>query len=72
MAKRRTTRGAARKERAPKAKSKKKINEGDLSTIFLKAQSKKMPILLLINADLSKQAQELLEAELHGLTVKKF
>lgn len=54
-----------------KAKAKKKLNEGDLSTIFLKAQPKKMPILLLTNGDLTKQAQEMLTGELQGLTVKK-
>lgn len=54
-----------------KAKSKKRLNEGDLSTIFLKAQSRKMPILLLTNGVLTKKAEEMLASELQGLTVKK-
>jgi hypothetical protein len=47
-----------------KAKNKKKINEGDLSSAVLKAQSKRLPVLFLAEGQLTRQAQKSLEGEL--------
>jgi hypothetical protein len=47
-----------------KAKNKKKINEGDLSSAVLKAQSKRLPVLFLADGQLTKQANKSLEEEL--------
>lgn len=41
------------------AKSKKKINDGDLAASFLKAQEKKLPVLFIVSGDLTKQAKDL-------------
>lgn len=54
-----------------KAKSKSKLNEGDLSTTFVYGQMKKLPILLLTVGDLTKKAEELLESEFRNMFVKR-
>jgi len=54
-----------------KAKSKKRINDGDLSSAYIQGQSKKLPVLFLTKGDLTKKAQELLEKEFKGMHVKK-
>ncbi len=54
-----------------KAKSKKKINDGDLSSAFIKGQSKKLPVLFLIKGDLTKKAKEMLGTEFQGMRVRK-
>ncbi|MFH1063565.1 MAG: hypothetical protein V1729_00625 [Candidatus Woesearchaeota archaeon] len=54
-----------------KAKSKSKLNEGDLSTAFVYGQMKKLPILFLAVGDLTKRAEELLEKEFRSMTVKQ-
>jgi hypothetical protein len=54
-----------------KAKSKSKINEGDLSTAFVYGQMKKLPILFVTVGDLTKRAQELLSGEFKSMFVKK-
>jgi hypothetical protein len=53
-----------------KAKSKKKINDGDLSSAYMQGQSSKLPILFLTPGDLSKKAKEMLSKEFKGMTVK--
>ena len=52
-----------------RAKSKKKINEGDLSSVFMQGQMKKLPVLMLITGDMTKKANEMLATELKGLSV---
>jgi hypothetical protein len=47
-----------------RAKSKKKINEGDLSSAVLKSQSKRLPALFLTDGELTKQAEKSLNEEL--------
>lgn len=53
------------------AKSKKKINDGDLSSAYIKAQSKKLPVLFLTKGELTKKAKEILEKEFKGMNIKK-
>ncbi len=50
-----------------KAKSKKKITDGDLSSAFVKGQSKRLPVLILTTGELTKKAREMLEAEFKGM-----
>ncbi|PIN86457.1 hypothetical protein COV19_04870 [Candidatus Woesearchaeota archaeon CG10_big_fil_rev_8_21_14_0_10_44_13] len=54
-----------------KAKNKKKINDGDLSSLFVQSQSKKMPVLFLTTGELTKKAKELLEKEFRNISVQQ-
>ena len=54
-----------------KAKNKKRINDSDLSTAYVKGQLKKLPVLVLSPGELSSKAQEMLAKELSNLTFKK-
>ena len=54
-----------------KAKAKKKVNEGDLSTAFIKGQSKRLPVLFISKGEVSKKAQELLDVEFKGMKVSQ-
>ena len=54
-----------------KAKNKKTINDGDLSSVFIQSQSRKLPVLLLTTGDLTKKAKELLEKEFRGMHIKR-
>ena len=54
-----------------KAKDKKKINEGDLSALFMDSQRRKMPVLFLVTGELTKKAQQLLDSEFKSMNVKK-
>ncbi|MBW2991893.1 hypothetical protein KY345_01610 [Candidatus Woesearchaeota archaeon] len=47
-----------------KAKTKKRVSEGDLSSAILKAQSKHLPALFLTDGDLTKKAEKSLNEEL--------
>jgi len=47
-----------------KAKCKKRVNEGDLSSAVLKAQSKRLPALFLTDGDLTKKAEKSLNEEM--------
>lgn len=53
-----------------KAKNKKKINDADLSSAFVKGQMHKLPVILISPGELTKKAQEVL-ATLDGLTYTK-
>ncbi|MFC1728484.1 hypothetical protein ACFLZ7_03405 [Nanoarchaeota archaeon] len=53
-----------------KAKNKKKFNDGDLSSVFVQGQTKKLPVLYLITGDLTKKAKDLLDKEFKNVTVK--
>ena len=53
-----------------KARNKKRINEGDLSTVFIQAQSKKLPALFLTTGNITKKAGEMLRKEFQGMQVK--
>lgn len=54
-----------------KSKNKKKINDADLSSAVIQAQSKNLPLLFLTNGILTKKAQEMLSNELKNITFKK-
>jgi len=54
-----------------KAKNKKKCNDGDLSSAYLKGQSKKLPILFITTGDVTKKAKEMLSEEFKGLVLKQ-
>lgn len=54
-----------------KYKGKKKINDADLSSALIQAQSKNLPLLFLSNGSLSKKAQEMLSNELKNTIFKK-
>ncbi len=53
-----------------KAKSKKKLNDGDLSSAFVQGQTKRLPVLVL-GRDLTKKAQDMLDNEFKGMKFKK-
>ncbi|MFH0869985.1 MAG: hypothetical protein V1866_02925 [archaeon] len=53
-----------------KAKSKKRISDGDLSSAYIQGQASKLPILFLTPGDLTKKAKEMLAKEFKGMTVK--
>ena len=54
-----------------KAKKKQKLNDSDLSSIFITGQMNKSPILVLTTGDLTKKAQLLLDSEFKLMVVKK-
>ena len=54
-----------------KAKNKKRINDSDLSTAYMKGQLKRLPILLLAPGELSTKAQEMIGKEISNLKFKK-
>ncbi|MFH1642981.1 MAG: hypothetical protein ABIC04_08865 [Nanoarchaeota archaeon] len=54
-----------------RAKSKKKVNDGDLSSLFITGQIKKLPVLFLTLGTLTKRAEEMLHSEFKGMQVKK-
>jgi len=53
-----------------KAKSKKRCNDSDLASAFVKGQIKKMPVLFITTGDLTKKAKEMLGTEFRNLKVK--
>lgn len=54
-----------------KAKNKIRCSEGDISTVFLEGQRRKLPILFLTTGEITKKAITLLSSELKTVTVKK-
>jgi hypothetical protein len=52
-----------------KAKGKKRITDGDLSSAFIQGQTKKLPVIFLTKGALTKKAQEMLEREFKGMTL---
>lgn len=53
-----------------KARSKKKVAEGDISSAYVQGQLKKLPVIFLTDGELSKQAKDVL-SQLKGITVKQ-
>jgi hypothetical protein len=53
-----------------KAKSKKKCNDGDLSSAYISGQMKKLPILFLTVGDITKKADNMLKSEFKSMIVK--
>lgn len=54
-----------------KAKGKKRISDGDLSSAYIQGQVKKLPVLFLTSGDLTKRANSMLEKEFEGMKVRK-
>lgn len=54
-----------------KAKAKKKIGDGDLSSAFIQGNIKKLPVLFITKGDLTKKAKELLSTEFKSMFVKQ-
>ena len=54
-----------------KAKNKKKINDGDLSSIYVQSQAKRLPVIFITTGELSKKAREMLAKDFKGMIVKK-
>jgi hypothetical protein len=54
-----------------KAKNKKRINDGDLSSAYVQGQLKKLPILFLTKGELTKRAKEMLNKEFKNISIKK-
>lgn len=50
-----------------KAKTKKRINDGDLSSVFIQGQTKRLPVLFLAKGELTKKAKQMLESEFKGM-----
>lgn len=55
-----------------KAKSKKKCNDGDLSSAYIQGQAKKLPVLFLMKGEMTNKAEDMLDNEFKGMMVKKF
>ncbi|MFP4568354.1 MAG: hypothetical protein ACLFN8_05410 [Candidatus Woesearchaeota archaeon] len=54
-----------------KAKSKKKCNEGDLSTAYLQGQNKRLPTVFITTGEITKKAKEKIKTDYKGLLVKE-
>jgi hypothetical protein len=52
-----------------KAKSKKKINDTDLTSAYLAGQMKKMPVIFITNGVLSKKAKDMLNVDFQNMKV---
>ena len=53
-----------------KARSKKRVTDADISAAYVQGQIKKLPVIVLIDGELTKQAQSVL-SQLKGLTIKQ-
>ena len=54
-----------------KAKSKKKCNEGDLSSAYLQGQNKRLPTVFLTTGEITKKAKQKAHDEYKGLLIKE-
>ena len=54
-----------------KAKNKKRISEGDLSSAYVQGQLKKLPVLFLAKGEITKRAKEMLNKEIKNMNVNK-
>jgi hypothetical protein len=54
-----------------KAKNKKKCNDGDLSSAYVKGEMKKLPVIFLTTGELTKKTQELLLTDFKNITLTK-
>jgi len=52
-----------------KAKSKKRVNDSDLASAYVRGQMKKLPVLFIITGSLTKKAKEMLSTEFDNLKV---
>jgi len=54
-----------------KAKSKKRVNDGDLSSAYVQGHLKKLPVLFLSYGEPTKRAKEMLNKEFQNIIFKK-
>ncbi|KYK24629.1 hypothetical protein AYK26_03580 [Euryarchaeota archaeon SM23-78] len=54
-----------------KARKKKKINDGDLSSAYVQGQAKKLPVIFITTGELTKKAKDMLAKDFKGMIVKK-
>lgn len=54
-----------------KAKSKKRINEGDLSSALVNAQSKNLPLIFITNGEMPKKTKEKLDADFKNMVYRE-
>jgi hypothetical protein len=54
-----------------KAKSKAKVNDGDLSTVYVQGQAKKLPTIFITTGELTKKAKDMLSRDFKGMVVKR-
>jgi hypothetical protein len=54
-----------------KAKNKKRVNDGDLSSAYIQAQSKKLPILFITTGEVTKKAKDMMEREFSSMKLKQ-
>jgi len=54
-----------------KAKKKKKVNDGDLSSAYVQGQARKLPVIFITIGELTKKAKEMLAKDFKGMIVKK-
>jgi hypothetical protein len=54
-----------------KAKNKKKCSDGDLSSAYLKGQTKKLPTLFLTTGEVAKKSKQKLNTEFKGMVIKE-
>lgn len=54
-----------------KAKNKKRVNDGDLSSAYVQGQLKKMPVLFLTKGGLTKRAKEMLNKEFKNMHINQ-
>lgn len=52
-----------------KVKDKKRCNDGDLASVFVKAQMKKLPALFITTGEVTKKAKEMLDREFKNMKV---
>jgi hypothetical protein len=54
-----------------KAKGKAKVNDGDLSTVYVQGQAKKLPVIFITTGELTKKAKDMLSRDFKGMVVKR-
>ncbi len=54
-----------------KAKSKAKVNDGDLSSVYVQGQAKKLPVIFITTGELTKKAKDMLSRDFKGMVVKR-
>ncbi len=54
-----------------KAKSKKKCNEGDLSSAYIQGQNLRLPVLFLVFGEITKKAKDKLKTDFKGMAIKE-
>lgn len=55
-----------------KAKNKKRVSEGDLSSAYIQGQLKKLPVLFLTKGELTKRAKEMLNEEFKNVRILNY